>query len=86
MTLDFPLTIDGQGKVTVDGGGRGSVIYIDTDGASIRGMHLTNSGDSHNDIDAGIQVRGNFNIIKDNVIDDCLFGIDLQESENNIVR
>lgn len=86
VTLDFPLTIDGQGKVTIDGGGKGSVVYIDTDGASIRNLHLTNSGDSHNDIDSGIQVRGNFNIIKDNVIDNCLFGIDLQQSESNIVR
>ena len=86
VTLDFPLTIDGKGKVTVDGGGKGSVIYIDTDGAVIKGLRLTNSGNSHNDIDSGIQVRGNFNVIKDNVIDDCLFGIDLQESNNNIVR
>ncbi len=86
VTLDFPLTIDGKGKVTIDGGGQGSVIYIDTDGAVIKNLHLTHSGNSHNDIDAGVQVRGNFNVIKDNVIDNCLFGIDLQESNNNIVR
>ncbi|HHO58980.1 MAG TPA: nitrous oxide reductase family maturation protein NosD [Thiotrichales bacterium] len=86
ITLDFPLTIDGQGKVTIDGGGKGSVIYVDTDGAVIRNLHLTNSGDSHNDIDAGVQVRGNFNVIKDNIIDNCLFGIDLQQSEHNIIR
>ncbi len=86
VTLDFPLTIDGQGKVTIDGGGKGSVIYVDTDGAVIKNLHITNSGESHNDIDSGIQVRGNFNVIKDNVIDNCLFGIDLQQSEHNIVR
>jgi len=86
VTLDFPLTIDGQGKVTVDAGGKGSVIYVDTDGAVLKNLHLTNSGESHNDIDAGVQVRGNFNVIKDNVIDNCLFGIDLQESKFNIVR
>ena len=86
VTLEFPLTIDGKGEVTVDAAGKGSVIYIDTDGAVIRGLRLTNSGDSHNDIDSGIQVRGNFNVIKDNVIDNCLFGIDLQQSEHNIVR
>lgn len=86
VTLEFPLTIDGQGKVTIDAGGQGSVIYIDTDGAVLRNLHLTNSGNSHNDIDSGIQVRGNFNVIKDNVIDNCLFGVDLQQSENNIIR
>lgn len=86
VTLDFPLTIDGQGKVTIDAGGKGSVIYVDTDGAVLKNLHLTNSGESHNDIDAGVQVRGNFNVVKDNVIDNCLFGIDLQESKHNIVR
>lgn len=86
VTLDYPLTIDGQGKVTIDAGGKGSVIYIDTDGATIKGLHLINSGDQPNDIDAGIQVRGNFNVIKDNIIDHCLFGVDLQQSNNNIVR
>jgi nitrous oxidase accessory protein len=86
VTLEEPITIDGKGKVTIDGGGKGSVIYIDTDGAVIRNLHLTNSGDSHNDIDSAVQIRGDFNIIKDNVIDNVLFGIDIQQSEHNIIR
>ncbi len=86
ITIDKPLTLDGSGKVTIDGLGKGSVIYLETDGAVIRNLRLTNSGESHNDIDAAVQVRGNFNVIKDNVIDNCLFGVDLQQSENNIVR
>ena len=86
VVIDKPLDIDGRGEVTIDGGGKGTVILIDTDGATVRGLRLVNSGDSHNDIDAGVQVRGNFNVIKDNVIDDCLFGIDLQQSGNNVVR
>ena len=84
--VDKPLIIDGRGEVTIDAGGQGSVIVLDTDGATLRGLHLTNSGESHNDLDAGVQVRGNFNVIKDNRIDDCLFGIDMQQSENNVVR
>jgi len=86
VLIDKPLTLDGLGKVTIDSGGKGSVIVIDTDGAVVRNLHLTNSGESHNDIDSGVQVRGRFNVISDNVIDNCLFGIDLQQSENNIVR
>ena len=86
VILEKPLTIDGQGKVTIDAGGTGTVLLLDTDGAVIKNMHLTNSGNSHNDIDSGVQVRGNFNVVKDNTIDNCLFGVDLQQSENNIVR
>ncbi len=86
VLIDKPLTLDGQGKVTIDAGGKGSVIVLDTDGAIVRNLHLTNSGESHNDIDSGVQVRGRFNVISDNIIDNCLFGVDLQQSENNIVR
>jgi len=86
VVVDRPMVIDGQGKVTIDGGGKGSVVVLDTDGATLRSLHLTHSGESANDIDAGVQVRGNYDVIKDNVIDDCLFGIDLQQSNNNIVR
>ncbi len=84
--IDQAITLDGQGKVTIDSGGKGSVIVLDTDGAVIKNLHLTNSGDHHNDLDSGVQVRGNFNVIKDNIIDNCLFGIDLQQSENNVVK
>jgi len=84
--VEQPITLDGQGKVTIDSGGKGSVVIIDTDGAVLKNLHLTNSGSHHNDLDSGVQVRGNFNVIKDNVIDNCLFGIDLQQSENNIVK
>ncbi len=86
IVVDKPMTIDGQGKVTIDNGGKGTVILLDTDGATIKDLHLTNSGESANDLDSGVQVRGNYNVIKDNVIDDCLFGVDLQQSNNNIVR
>ncbi|NOQ78980.1 MAG: nitrous oxide reductase family maturation protein NosD, partial [Gammaproteobacteria bacterium] len=84
--IEQAITLDGQNKVTINSGGKGSVIILDTDGAVIKNLHLTNSGDHHNDLDSGVQVRGNFNVIKDNIIDDCLFGIDLQQSENNIVK
>jgi nitrous oxidase accessory protein len=86
VIVDKPLDIDGRGEVTIDAGGRGSVIVLDTDGATLRGLHLTNSGNSHNELDAGVQIRGNFNVVKDNRIDNALFGVDMQQSENNIVR
>jgi len=86
VVISDPITIDGRGQVTIDNQGKGTVILLDTDGATIKGLHLTNSGSSANDIDSGIQVRGNFNVIKDNVMDEVLFGVDMQQSNNNIVR
>ncbi len=86
VIIENAITLDGQGKVTIDAQGKGTVILLDTDGASVRNLTLINSGGSHNEIDSGVQVRGNFNVIKDNIIEDCLFGIDLGQSNNNIIK
>jgi len=86
LVITKPLTLDGRDQVVIDGGGKGTIVLLQTDGATLKNLRLTNSGDSHNDIDAGVQVRGNFNVIKDTIIDHCLFGIDLQQSSNNIIR
>lgn len=86
VVVNKPLIIDGQNKVTIDGGGKGTLVVLKTDGATLQNLHLTNSGQSHNDIDAGVHVRGKYNVVKGNTIDNCLFGVDLQQSEGNIVR
>lgn len=81
-----PIVIDGRDEVTIDAGGRGSVVSLEVDGATVKNMRLINSGESHNDVDSGVLVKGNFNVIKNNIIEDTLFGIDLSRSESNIVR
>ena len=65
--------------------GEGTVVRLLTSGATIRGLTLVNSGSNHDKLDAGVQVRGHGNRIEDNIIDDCLFGIDLQQSNDNVV-
>lgn len=86
VVISEPIVIDGRGEVTIDAGGKGSVVSLETDGATLKNLRLVNSGESHNDVDSGVLVKGNFNVIKNNVIEDALFGIDLSQSESNIVR
>lgn len=86
VKITKPIIFDGKGKVTLDGGGSGSVLWVMTDGATVRNLRLVNSGMSHPEQDAGIQVRGNDNVIEDNVIEDSLFGLALERSDRNIVR
>lgn len=86
VVIRKPIVLDGGGRVSVDGGGRGTVILVATSGAEVRGLRLTGSGENHDTLDAGIQIRGNGNRILDNVIEDCLFGVDLQQSNDNLVR
>lgn len=84
--LTKPLIIDGGGKVTIDGGDMSTVFVIETNDATVRGLHLKGSGSSHDTDDACLNVRGHRNLIESLIIDDCLFGIDLKQSNNNIIR
>lgn len=85
VILTKPLTIEGNGKVTIDSGDRGTVFSMQTNGATLRGIHLTGSGDSHDTDDSCLDVRGNHNRIEKLVVDNCLFGIDLKQSNDNTV-
>lgn len=85
-TLTKPLTIDGGDKAVLDGGRQGTVLTIEANGATVRNLTIRRSGDNHEQLDAGIKIRGKFNIIKDNRFQDCLFGVDLAQSTNNIIR
>lgn len=86
VVIDKPLTLDGHGQAIIDGQGEGSVIVLKANGAKLRNLRLVNSGGLHNELDSGVQVRGMFNTIENNVIKNCLFGVDLQKSKYNTVR
>ncbi|MEZ5615280.1 MAG: nitrous oxide reductase family maturation protein NosD [Rhodocyclaceae bacterium] len=86
VTLTRPLVIDGGGEVTIDAGGKGTVFLLQADGAVLRGLTLRGSGDSHDTDDSCLDVRGHRNVIERLVVEDCLFGIDLKQSNGNIVR
>lgn len=86
VVVNKTLTIEGGGQVVVDGGGSGTVFVLEANDAILRGLHLTNSGSSHDSDDACLNVRGDRNLIEAIRIDNCLFGIDLKKSNSNIVR
>jgi nitrous oxidase accessory protein len=86
IVLRRPIRIDGDSQVTVDAGGAGSVVRILTNDAEVRGLRLRNSGSIHDTLDAGVQVRGSRNVVADNVIEDCLFGVELQQANENHIE
>lgn len=81
--LTKPLTLDGNGEATIDGGGVGSVFTIRTSGASVRGLRIVRSGESHDAVDSGIVVEGDGNRIEGNIVEDVLFGITLHRANGN---
>lgn len=86
VEITRPVVLDGKDQVTIDAGGKGTVLVVRTNNATVRNLHLIGTGEDHNGEDAGIQIRGDNNVVKDNRIDDALFGIDLQKSYHNVVR
>jgi nitrous oxidase accessory protein len=85
VTIARPIEIVGNGAV-IDGGGTGTVVTLATDDARLGGLVIRNSGMRLDTIDAGIAVRGSYNAIRDIAIENCLFGIDLQQANGNVVR
>ena len=86
VVIDKPLTIEGDGKVTIDAGDKGTVMIINAGNTTLRGLHLTGSGDSHDTDDSCLDVRGNGNTIENLQIDNCLFGIDLKQTNDSTLR
>ncbi len=86
VVLKKPLTIEGKGLVTIDAGDRGTVFIVQSNNVTLRGIHLTGSGSDHDTDDSALDIRGHNNVIENLVIDNCLFGIDLKQSNNNILR
>ena len=87
ITINKPLTIIGkEDGVIIDGEGKGTVIAIKSSYVTLKNLRVTNSGSLHHQLDAGITIADAKQCeISDCVIDDCLFGIDMQMVRNSIV-
>lgn len=87
IVINKPITILGkEDGVIIDGDNKGTVIIVNSSYVTIKNVKVINSGDMHHQLDAGIAVKDSKNSeISDCVIDDCLFGIDLQNVSNSIV-
>ena len=87
VNVDKPVILfgvdTGGGKPVVDGGGRGSAISLSASGSVLEGFVVTNSG---NDINAGIRITSDRNVIRDNLVkDNDGYGIILENSSFNII-
>lgn len=80
------ITVDGQGKATISAQGKGTVIDIQADSVTVKNLHIIESGGLHDKIDCGVNVQKHHNCTIDNCrIEECLFGVNLQQSDRNTV-
>lgn len=84
--IDRQITIEGGGQAVIDGEGEGTVITVQADKVTLRGLQIVNSGDSHDRLDAGIALNADQATIEDNVISNVLFGIQLNEAHDSLLR
>ncbi len=86
IKIKRPISLDGNGLVTLDAGGEGNVIEITASDVSIRGFTIRGSGKAVREESAGIKVINGPVTIENNRIEDVYFGIDLKQSPGSIIR
>ncbi len=87
IVIDKPLILDGRDqKAIIEGDGNGTVIRVESSFVTITNLTIRHSGAQHERVDAGIAAKkGRHLTLTNNRIEDCLFGIDLQEvHESNV--
>ncbi|EDZ61609.1 nitrous oxidase accessory protein, NosD [Sulfurimonas gotlandica GD1] len=87
IKINKPITIIGkEDGVIIDGEGSGTVIHVKSSYVTLKNLKIIGSGDRHDKIDSAItMVEGKHCEISNCVIEDCLFGIDLQMVNNSII-
>jgi nitrous oxidase accessory protein len=86
LVIRKPVVIDGSEGVIFDGLGEGTVIEVLSPGVTIRHCMIRGSGDSVVGEPSAIRVIAADVLIESNTIEDALFGIDLRESPDAIIR
>ncbi|MEO9873574.1 MAG: nitrous oxide reductase family maturation protein NosD [Anderseniella sp.] len=88
LLITKPLEIYGDGHVHVQGTEAGSVIRVDAPDVVVSGLRLTGSGSDHQTIDSGVQLtkKATNAIVRDNLIEGNLYGVDIHGARNAVVE
>ncbi len=86
VRIDKPVTLVGVGQPTIDGDASGDIIEITAPGVIVRGFTIRNTGIDLDKENAAIRVLGPCVVIEDNTLEDILFGIDVREASDCVVR
>ena len=87
INITKPITIIGkEAGVIIDGENEGTVITIKSSFVTLKNLKIIGSGDRHDKLDAAISMQKGVQCeISNCIIDDCLFGIDMQMINNSII-
>ncbi len=86
LSITKPITLVGRGRPVIDGDASGDIVEITASGVTFRGFTVRNTGIDLDKENAGIRVLAPRVVIEDNILDDVLFGIDLREAKDCVIR
>ena len=86
LRIDKPITLVGRGCPVLDGSGNGDIVEIAAPSVTLRGFVVRNTGIDLDRENAGIRVLSSRAVIEGNVLEDILFGIDLREAPDSVIR
>ncbi len=88
IVINKPLTIEGKEEgVIIDGGGVGTVIEIKSSFVTLKNLKIIGSGDQTTSLDAAVKIGDAKQCeVSDCIIDDTLFGIDMQMVNHSIIQ
>lgn len=84
ITIDRPLTVEGEGAARIDAGGNSSVITVMSPDVVVRGLILEGSGSSHETIDSGVKLgkKATRSVVENNKLIGNLYGIDIHGAKD----
>ena len=80
------MTLEGAGQAVIQGDGHSTILSVNTNHVTLRGLRLRASGDSHDRIDAGILLQGDEHRVENNELEDVLFGIHLKAVNRSLIK
>lgn len=86
ILIEKPIVLVAKGEVVIDGGGAGDIIDITAPDVTVRGFIVRNTGIDLDKENAAIRASAPRVVLEDNVLVDILFGIDLREAPDSVVR
>lgn len=86
IVIRKPLRLTGGPGAVIDAGGRGTVIRIVSPHVTVSRLTLRGSGIELNTEDSGVYIGAPYAVLEDLVIEDVLFGLNLKQAHDAIVR
>jgi len=87
LEINKPISLQGEGKVVIDGQHIGSIFHVTAEGVRLSNLIIRNVGNSHTTDYAAIHLyKAHHYVIENCVLEDVFFGMLIEKSNFGIIR